>query len=131
MGFARPLIISVTILGLSTASVAGDLKDSIAKAALEQQQMPAPKIDKAYVIPGAALFVAGMSMALYGFLHTNGGDFVSGSVSTESNTGLGAAGLGVAAAGGAVLFVGSKRAAHAPSVAVGPRGVTITKRVAW
>jgi hypothetical protein len=131
MGLVRPLIVSVTILGFSTASMAGDLKDSIARASLEQTQPAAPKLDKAYMIPGAVLFVAGMSMALYGFLHTNGGDFVSGAVSKESNTALGAAGLGVAAAGGTVLFLGTRRAAHAPSITVGPNAVAITKRVAW
>jgi hypothetical protein len=131
MKLARSLIVSLMILGLSTASFAGDLQASIAKAAQQQAQSPSPKIDKGYLVPGAALFVAGMSMAVYGFLHTSGGDFVSGEVSKESKTGLGAAGLAVAAAGGAILFLGSERAKHAPAVAVGPNGFAINKRVSW
>jgi hypothetical protein len=133
MTLARPLIATLMILGLSSAGFAGDLHDSIANAAQQQSQEKAPagKIPKPYAISGATLFVVGMSMTLYGFLHTSGGDFVSGAVSKESKTGLGAAGLAVAGAGGAVLFMGVKRAPHAPSIAVGPHGVTISKRVAW
>ena len=130
MRLTRLLIVLVTVLGLSTASFAGDLQESIANAA--QQQAPAPpKIDKRYLVPGAALVVAGMSMALYGFLHTSGGEFVSGSVSKESNTGLGVAGLGVAGAGGAILFFGSQRSKYAPSVTIGPHRMSIRKRVVW
>ena len=131
MTLARSLIVSLTILGLSTASFAGDLQDSIAKAAQQQAQSSSPKIDKGYLVPGTALFVAGMSMAVYGFLHTSGGDFVSGEVSKESKTGLGAAGLAVAGAGGVILFLGAERAKHAPAVTFGPNRVAINKRVAW
>ena len=134
MRLVRPLIVSLTILGLSTASFAGDLHDSIAKAAQQQQQeetRPAGKIPTPYLVSGAALFVAGMSMAVYGFLHTSGGEFVSGAVSKESKTGLGGAGLAVAGAGGAILFMGAKHAKHAPSIAVGPNQIAVTKRLTW
>ncbi|HMF96234.1 MAG TPA: hypothetical protein VKE96_18150 [Vicinamibacterales bacterium] len=133
MRLARPMIASLMILGLSTSGFAGDLQDSIARAAQQPEtaKSEAPKIEKAYLIPGAALFVAGMSMAIYGFLHTSGGEFVSGEVSKESKTGLGAAGLGVAAAGGAVLFLGAKRAKNAPSLTFGAKGFKVSKQVAW
>jgi hypothetical protein len=131
MRLARPLIAWLIILGMSTPTFAGDLQKSIADAAQQQAQTPAPKIDKGYLVPGAALFVAGMTMAVYGFLHTSGGEFVSGSVSTESKTELGGAGLAVAGLGGAILFIGSKRAKRAPSVTFGRDRLTITKRVAW
>jgi hypothetical protein len=131
MRLARTLVVSVTIFGLSTPAFAGDLRDSIARAATQPAQTTAPKIQKSYLVPGAGLFVAGMSMAVYGFLHTNGGEFVSGEVSKESKTGLGAAGLAIAGAGGAILFVGAERARHAPSITVAPDRVTVTKRLAW
>ena len=135
MKLLRPTLVSLMIVGVSAPGFAGDLQDSIARAAQtqprEQEQRPPQKIDKAYLVPGAGLFVAGMSMAVYGFLHTTGGEFVSGSVSKESNTGLGAAGLAVAGAGGAILFFGAHHAKHAPSVSVGPGGVTVNKRIAW
>jgi len=132
MRLARTLVVSVTIFGLSTPAFAGDLRDSIARAATQQASQPTPpRMQKSYLVPGASLVVAGMSMTLYGFLHTSGGEFVSGEVSKESKTGLGAAGLAVAGAGGAILFLGSERARHAPSITVAPDRVTVTKRLAW
>ena len=131
MKLARPLLASVVILGVSTSGFAGDLQGSIARAAQQPATAPSPKIDAGYLIPGAALFVAGMSMAVYGFLHTSGGEFVSGSVSKESKTELGAAGLAVAGAGGAILFFGRQRAKRAPSVTIGPNRFAVTKRVTW
>lgn len=128
---ARVVVVSLSILALSTASFAGDLQDSIAKAAQQQPAPPSRHLDNSYLIPGATLFGVGMGMAIYGFLHTSGGEFVSGQVSKESKTGLGAAGLAVAGAGGAILFIGSKRAAHAPSVTLAPGGLKVTKRVSW
>ena len=136
MRLARPLIVSLLIVGLSTSAFAGDLRDSIDRAAAQ----PAPpaqagsgsmKMDKGYLISGASLFVAGMAMTVYGFLHTNGGEFVSGEVSKESNTALGAAGLGVAAAGGAILFLGAQRAKKAPSLTFGPKGFKVAKQLTW
>jgi hypothetical protein len=118
------------ILGLSSSAFAGDLKDSIAKAAEEQAQQPKTTIPKPYLWSGAALFVAGMSVAVYGFLHTNGGEFVAGQVSTESKTELGAAGLAIAGAGGAILFLGSK-ANRAPSITMAPGRMTVSKHIAW
>ena len=132
MTVARPLVLSLVILGLSSASFAGDLSESIARAAQQPAEAGTPpKIDKAYLWPGAALFVAGMSMAVYGFLHTSGGQFVSGQVSKESKTALGGAGLGVAGAGGAILLFGAKRSSHAPLITVGAGTIRVVKSVSW
>lgn len=131
MRLARTLVVSVTIFGLTTPAFAGDLRESIARAAQQPVQTTARPMQKSYLVPGAAMVVAGMAMATYGFLHTSGGEFVSGEVSKESKTGLGAAGLAVAGAGGAILFLGSERARHAPSITVAPDRVTVTKRLAW
>ena len=126
----RVVVAALAILGVSTSTLAGDLRESIANATVQESAKP-PKIEKGFLWPGAALVVGGMVMATYGFLHTNGGDFVSGEVSKESNTALGAAGLGVAAVGGAILFYGAERARHAPSITLGPGRVTVAKRVSW
>jgi len=96
----RILIASSAILAIGTSSFAGDFQDSVAKAARDaagQQTEQRSGNRNPYLWPGAALFVAGMSLAVYGFLHTSGGEFVSGEVSKESKTGLGGAGLAVAA----------------------------------
>jgi len=128
----RTALAWLLILGLSSSAFAGDLKDSIAKAAEEQAQQPKTgiSIPKPYLWSGAALFVTGMSMTIYGFLHTTGGEFVSGQVSTESNTKLGAAGLAVAGAGGAILFFGAK-SNHAPSISMAPGRMTVSKHISW
>jgi len=133
MRLARPLIASLLILGSSTSGFAGDLQDSINRAAKEQTPEPAGsmKMAKPYLISGASLFVVGLSMATYGFLHTNGDQFVSGQVSKESNTALGGAGLALAGAGGAVLFLGAHRAKKAPSLTFGPKGWTVSKQLTW
>jgi len=126
----RTFVAWLLVLGLSSSTFAGDLKESIAKAAEEQAKQQQPRIATAYLWPGALLFTAGMSMAVYGFLHTSGGDFVSGEVSKESKTALGGAGLAVAGLGGAILFLGS-RANRAPSITVAPGRVTLSKQVSW
>jgi hypothetical protein len=128
------------VLGLSTAGFAGDIRDSVANATFDQApqtQQQGVRIPSGYLWPGIALFAGGMSMALYGFLHTSGGDYVTvpppgeGGISTSSNTALGVSGFAVAAAGGAVLFMGAKKGKSAPSIALGPNRVSIAKRVSW
>ena len=131
MKLARALIVLVAILGLSTAGFAGDLHESIAKATQQQAQTQPSRIDRGYLWPGAALLAVGMSMTVYGFLHTSGGDFVSAGVVTESKTTLGAAGLGVAAVGGAVLYFGSQHSKRAPSITIAPGRIGLAKRVSW
>ena len=119
------------MFGMSSSTFAGGLGEAIGKAIQQQTQSQPAKIDKGYVWAGGALFVAGMSMALYGFLHTSGGEFVSGEVSKESKAGLGGTGLAIAGAGGAILYLGSQRAKTAPSITLRPGRVTLTKQIAW
>ena len=130
----RVLVVWMLMVGVSTSALAGDLQTSVARAArdqAQQQQSDRTTIPKGYLVPGAILFIGGMSMAFYGFLHTKGGDFVSGQVSKESNTHLGGAGLAVAGLGGALLYVGAQRSKTSASIALGPHGVTVSKRVSW
>src|SRR5207244_6012630 len=130
----RILIASSAILAIGTSSFAGDFQDSVAKAARDaagQQTEQRSGNRNPYLWPGAALFVAGMSLAVYGFLHTSGGEFVSGEVSKESKTGLGGAGLGIAGLGGAILYLGAHNAKRAPSITFGPGRITLAKRVSW
>ena len=120
------------ISGLSASSaLAGDLATSITKAAEQAAQARPPRIDNKYLVPGSALFVGGMALAVYGFLHTKGGDFVSGEVSKESKTELGGAGLALAGLGGAVLYLGSRHAKPAPSITVGAGRIAVSKHVSW
>ena len=127
----KTIIATLLTLALSTSAFAGDLIESAERAARQQAAAQPKKIDHAYLWPGTALFVAGMSMVFYGWLHTSGGQFVSGQVSQESKTSLGGAGFAVAGAGGALLFIGSERAKKAASISLGPGSVQVAKTVAW
>ena len=120
------------VLGLSTAGFAGDLRESIARAAAQQtEQPPSNRMPASCAWAGGTLFAAGMAMTLYGFLHTSGGEFVSGQVSKESKTTLGGVGLAVAGAGGAILFYGSHHKTASPSIAHGPGRIAVAKYVGW
>ncbi len=127
----RVLVAWFLVIGLSTSALAGDLRSSIAKAAEQQAQTPKPSVDNRFLMPGSALFVGGMALAVYGFLHTKGGDFVAGEVSKESNAALGGAGLALAGLGGAVLYLGSQHSKIAPSITVGAGRVAVSKHVSW
>ena len=131
MKLLRVGVASWLVFGLSTAGFAEDLRESIAKAASQPAEQPSRKIPPECLWSGGALFVAGMSMALYGFLHTSGGEFVSGQVSKESKTTLGGVGLAVAGAGGAILFYGAHHSKASPSIAVGPGRIAVAKQIAW
>jgi hypothetical protein len=133
MRLARPLIASLLIVGSSTSGFAGDLRDSIEKAAAQQETGTAAsaKMAKPYLISGCSLFVVGLSMATYGFLHTSGDEFVSGQVSKESNTAFGGAGLALAGAGGAILLWGAHNAKRAPSLTFGPNRFKVSKQLTW
>jgi len=121
----------VMVAGLSTSALAGDLHSSIANAVEQQAPAQKPKIDKPYAVLGGAMFAGGMALATYGFLHTKGGEFVSGEVSKESKTQLGGAGLAIAAAGGAVLYLGAQKSKRSASVTVGGGRIALSKRVSW
>jgi hypothetical protein len=133
MRVVRILIAWVLVVGLSAPALAGDLLSSVAKAAADQQQERAqkPSIEKKYAVLGGGLFVAGMALATYGFLHTKGGEFVAGEVSKESKTQLGGAGLAIAGAGGAVLYLGVQKSKRSASVTVGNGRIALSKRVSW
>ena len=109
-----------------------DLMDVLRKSLQQPAQKPQkPKIEKTYAVLGGSLFVAGLTLATYGFLHTNGGEFVSGEVSKESKTQLGGAGLAIAGAGGAVLYLGSQKAKRSAAVTVGAGRIALSKHLSW
>jgi len=114
-------------------ALAGDLLGSIASASDQQSQQRAekPNIEKKYAVLGGSMFAGGMALAVYGFLHTKGGEFVAGEVSKESKTQLGGAGLAIAGAGGAVLYLGSQKSKRSASVTVGNGRIALSKRVSW
>jgi hypothetical protein len=115
------------IVLISTPALAGDLRDSIAKAADEQTQTAtrgAP-MPKPYLWAGSSLFVGGMAVALYGYLNNKNGEFPEFGEATSTNKGLGTAGLVTAFIGGTILFLGERRGS--PSVTFSPGRMSVTK----
>ena len=81
---------------------------------------------------GLGLFVGGMSVGLYSFIHNKNGSYAEFGEADAVNKKLGAASLATAFAGGALLFVGTRRAPAAmPDVKVGPSAVSVTKQLSW
>src|SRR5262245_44107761 len=118
----RIVIAWIVIVSVGTPAFAGDLRESIAKAG-EQERTPSPSragIPKGYLWAGSTLFVTGMTVGIYAFLHNRNGDIPRFDEANATNKQLGAAGLGLAFVGGTILFLGERRARHSPTVTFAP-----------
>ena len=136
MRVLRTGIVALVVFGLATSAFAGDLQQSIAKAAQTQQppqqqeRTPSKSTSKALMWTGAALFVGGMVVGLTAFINNENGEFAEFGEANAVNKQLGAAGLATAFGGGVLMFLGSRQA-NSPSVTVGPGKVKVSKRVSW
>jgi len=128
----RTAVATVLVVGLTTSAFAGDLEKSIAKA-VQQEETRSQKngSSRALVAVGTGLFVGGMALGLYAFMNNTNGKFAEFGEANAVNKKLGAAGVSAAFAGGMLIFLGRSRAEHAPSIAVGPGQVTVTKHLSW
>jgi hypothetical protein len=130
-------VIAWLVLGIATQAFAGDLLQSVAKAAQERQQpqeerAPARTVSKPLVWTGTVLFVSGMTIGLFSFINNKNGNYAEFGEADAVNKQVGAAGLGMAFAGGTLMFLGSHRAAkRAPSIAIGAGGVKVSKQLSW
>jgi hypothetical protein len=128
----RIVIAWTVIVSVGAPAFAGDLHESIAKAAEQEASRPSRAgIPKGYLWTGSALFVGGMTVGIYAFLHNRNGDIPRFDEANATNKQLGAAGLGLAFVGGTILFLGERRARQSPTVTLAPGTVTVSKRVAW
>lgn len=131
MRVLRTALVALLVIGLaSPAAFAGDLRASIAKAA--EQAAAAPDGgggSKAAVWAGSALFVGGMAVGLYAFINDRNGEFAEFGEANSTNKKLGAAALGVAFAGGVLIFLGTHR--PSTSVTVGAARLAVSKQVSW
>ena len=117
--------------------VACALALSVAASAFAQTQpavvpqLQAPS-GKTLIYGGAAVFGAGMGMALYGFIRAGNGEFAQFGEATSRNKPLGAAGIAAAFAGGTMMFLGSRVGRYAPSsITVSREGLAVEKMVSW
>jgi hypothetical protein len=133
MRAVRTGVVALLIAGAATSGFAGDLQQSIARAAQQQQQERTPgSKSKPLVWTGAALFAGGMAVGLFAFINNQNGTFSEFGEANAVNKKLGAAALGTAFVGGALIFIGSHRGAQrSPQVTLGPGQMTVSKRVSW
>jgi hypothetical protein len=132
MRVLRTGIVVLVVLGLATSAFAGDLHESIARAAQTQQpeRAPSKSTSKPLMWAGAGLFVAGMAVGLTAFINNQNGKFSEFGEANAVNKKLGAAGLATAFGGGVLMFLGS-RPSNSPSATIGIGRVSVSKRVAW
>jgi protein-S-isoprenylcysteine O-methyltransferase Ste14 len=122
------------VFGLAASAIAGDLNASAAQAAAQQEERGRPARSShanAETWAGTALFVGGMAVGLYAFLNDKNGTYAEFGESTAVNKSLGAAGLGAAFVGGALIYLGQRHAKRGASVTIGARRLTVSKQVAW
>jgi hypothetical protein len=127
MRIMRLVMAWLLIVGLATPALAGDLRESISKAAQQQAGAQGGSSSKAYVWPGAALVIGGMAVAMYGFIqpaHRGEGDY-------QPNPVIGVAGLSAAAAGGLLLMVSRRHSQSLPTLTFGPGRVAVSKQLKW
>ena len=131
MRTARIVVAWLVIAGMSTSAFAGDLRSSSEKAGREQSQSSDKQMPKGYLWAGSALFVGGMTVGIYAFLHNRNGDIPRFDEATATNKPLGAAGLGLAFLGGTILFLGERQTRRSPTLTLAPGRVSVTKQLTW
>jgi hypothetical protein len=131
MRTVRILVTVLLIASVSTPALADDLRSSIAKAAEQQAESSSKPMPKAYLWAGSALFVGGMTVGIYAFLNNRNGSVPGLDECCATNKPLGAAGLGLAFAGGTILFLGQRQASKSASLTFGPGRLTLSKQVTW
>ena len=129
---ARPTNESAAIPRNAASSAVGSLRESAVRVAEQATQSQGEPMPRGYLWVGTAMFVGGLATGLYGFLNNQNGSFPEFSEAEATNKALGAAGLAVAFAGGAVLFLGKKKANGSTTVNFGGRrGLTLSHRLSW
>jgi hypothetical protein len=136
MRVVRTGLVAVLVVGLASPSYAGDLRQSVASAAAQQQtsQTPTSGGSKAMTWAGGALFAGGMAMGLYSFMNSKNGEFTEFGENGEANSTnkqLGATGISLAFVGGLMMYAGTHRASRLPSIVVHRRAVRVVKQFAW
>jgi hypothetical protein len=131
----RSMTAMLLIIGLGAPVGAEDLRKSAGKAVESEtappKTMTATPSKKGLFWAGTGMFVGGMAVGLFGFVNDKNGKYAEFGEAQSSDKHLGAAGLSVAFAGGALMFLGARQMKAAPSVAFGPHAVAVSKRVSW
>jgi hypothetical protein len=135
MRIVRGALAVLLIAALAAPAGAQTLREAAARsarAAAASQSTGPERRPTAMIWTGAALFVGGMGVGLYAFINNKNGGFAEFGEANAVDKKLGAAGIASAFAGGTLLFMATRKATRAaPSVAVTPKGVTVSKRISW
>jgi hypothetical protein len=128
----RIALVTLLVIGLGAPARADTLREEAAKSAQAAAAMPPAPRSNAIKWAGTALFAGGMTMALYAFINNKNGSFAEFGEANAVNKKLGAASLATAFAGGALIFLGTRRPARvAPAVAITSTDITLTKQISW
>ena len=132
MRAVRTAVAALLMFALATPAFAGDLQQSIDRAAQQPQERTPSKstYSKPLVWTGAALFVGGMTFGLYSFINNTNGGFAEFGEANAVNKKAGTVGLATAFGGGVLMFLGSHRS-NSPSVTIGAGGVKVSKQISW
>jgi len=122
----RTLVIALLVMGLSSPGWAAEQSPPAEGKAAESKPIP-----KAYLWSGTGMFVGGMAVGLYAFIHNKNGQFPGQDEYYATNRTLGAVGLLTAFGGGAVLLLGKRHANRSAMITVGPAGVKASKTISW
>jgi hypothetical protein len=130
---AKLLLITCLTTAIATPAYAEGLRAAADKAAQQAADtMTAAPRSATMKWAGLGLFVGGMSVGLYAFIHNKNGSYAEFGEADAVNKKLGAASLAAAFAGGALLFVGTRKAPRTmPDVKVGPSAVSVSKQLSW
>jgi hypothetical protein len=134
MKMLRIVMVLMLSASLPASALASDLAASAATAAREaaaQGDQSQPTGSKALKLTGLGLFATGMTIALYGFINNENGTYSEFGEAAATNKKLGAAGMGIAFAGGLMMFLGTHKAKAMPSIAVGRGRIAVGKQVSW
>lgn len=80
---------------------------------------------------GAGLFVTGMSVGIVAFLNNKNGTYPEFGEATATNKPLGAAGISLAFAGGALMAISHHISKHAPDMTISQNGFAVSKQITW
>lgn len=133
MKIARLGVATLLTLSLSATTWAGDLKESVAKAAATAgvQERGGSSAGGVLTWAGASLFVGGLAVGLYSFINNKNGEYTEFGEADASNNAVGVAGLAAAAAGGALIVLGNQKGRANAALRVGADGVTVSRSVTW
>jgi hypothetical protein len=130
---AKLLLIACLATAVATPAYADGLRAAADKAAQQAADtMTAAPRSSPMKWAGLGLFVGGMSVGLYAFIHNKNGSYAEFGEADAVNKKLGAASLAAAFAGGALLFVGTRKAPRTmPDIKVGPAALSVSKQLSW